>query len=635
MNDALTRLADACGIAHEYHDIWGNHHPTSESTRRDLLAAMHFDLSHDAGVLLDELMAAERAIPALPAEAIAQRCHLPAVLADGGRLWGLSVQLYGLRSRRNWGIGDFTDLALLVDRVAAAGGAFIGLNPLHALFPDAPAHISPYSPSHRAFLNVLYIDVEAVPEFAACENVRCRVASAEFQARLAALRECALVDYVAVARLKLEVLRALFDFHRARAGACLAGFAVWRAQQGEALERFALFAALQAHFRAKNPDCWGWPAWPAEYRDPASPAVEAFAREHAVEIDWHAWLQWLADEQLAAVAQRARERGMAIGLYRDLAVGAHPGGAEVWQWQDVFAIGNGGANTGAPPDELNLLGQDWGLPPLIPHRLRAAGYAPFIEVLRANMRHAGALRIDHVMGLMRLFWVPADTPATEGAYVHYPFDDMLGLVARESLRNECLVIGEDLGTVPDGFRERLRDAGVLSYHPLIFERYPDGNFRLPADMPRQALVAASTHDLPTLAGFWQGLDLEIRTRLMLFPNSEVRERLYTERGWDRGRLLWALEREHLLPDGVGKDPAALPELTPQLIAAIHAYLARSPAMLLAVQPEDVFACREQINVPGTVEDQHPNWQRKLPVPLEDWPENEAFRLNVAMIRSAR
>lgn len=633
MNDVVDHLARACGIADGYYDIWGHYHPTSASTRRDLLAAMHFDLARDPAELLEELRKAGEEFP--PPPATAERCFQPASLADGGRLWGLSVQLYGLRSRRNWGIGDFTDLAWLVEMVASVGGAFVGLNPLHALFPDDPSRISPYSPSHRAFLNVLYIDVEAVPEFAACETIRCRVTSAEFQSRIAALRDRPLVDYPAVARHKLAVLRDLFDFQRGRDAPCLEDFARWRADQGAALERFSLFEALQAHFRARDPGCWGWPAWPAEYHDPDSSAVAAFAQEHAREVDWHAWLQWLADSQLAAVARRARECGMAIGLYRDLAVGAHPGGAEVWQWQDVFAIGNGGAHTGAPPDELNLLGQDWGLPPLIPHRLRQAAYAPFIEVLRANMRHAGALRIDHVMGLMRLFWVPADTPATEGAYVHYPFDTLLGLVARASSDNACMVIGEDLGTVPDGFRERLFQTGVLSYQPLIFARYPDGNFRLPADMPRQALVAASTHDLPTLAGFWEGIDLDTRTRLMLFPNSDTRERLITERGWDRGRLLWALERENLLPAGVSKDPAALPVLTPELIAAIHAYLAKSPAMLLAIQPEDIFACRDQINVPGTLEDQHPNWQRKLPVALEDWPENEAFRLNAAMVLNMR
>ena len=635
MSDPLERLADACGIARGYHDIWGHYHPTSESTRRDLLAAMHFDLQRDPAALLEEFRAAEREIPDLPAERLAPRCFLPEPLSRGARLWGVNVQLYSLRSQRNWGIGDFTDLAHLIDIVADAGGDFIGLNPLHALFPDHPAHISPYSPSHRAFLNVLYLDVEAAPGFRDCEALQCRLASAEFQRRLDELRATPLVDYVAVAACKLAALRMLFDAQRRHGGAHAEAFAAWRKSAGPALERFALFEALQAHFRAANPDCWGWPAWPREFHAPDGPAVAAFAATHAEEIAWHAWLQWLAEIQLAAAAQRARERGMRIGLYRDLAVGAHPGGAEVWQWQAAFAIGNGGAHTGAPPDELNLLGQDWGLPPLIPHRLRANAYAPFCTVLSANMRHAGALRIDHVMGLQRLFWVPADAPATEGAYVQYPFETLLGLVARTSLEHACLVIGEDLGTVPEGFRERLSATGVLSYQPLIFARYPDGNFRLPHDMPRQALVAASTHDLPTLAGFWLGIDLDIRTRLMLFPNHETRARLITERGWDRGRLLWALERENLLPAGVGKDPAALPELTPAVIDALHAYLARSPAMLLAIQPEDVFACREQINVPGTLEDQHPNWQRKLPVTLEAWRDDARFRTLAATLKRER
>lgn len=635
MNETLERLADACGIARGYHDIWGHYHPRSESTRQDLLAAMHFDLNREPAELLQEFLASESHVPAFPAESLAERCHLPTVLAEGGRLWGLSVQLYSLRSQRNWGIGDFTDLTRLIDIVAATGGDFIGLNPLHALFPDAPTLISPYSPSHRGFLNVLYIDVEAAPGFAACEAVQCRVTSAEFRQRLAGLRESSLVDYPAVAALKLETLRMIFEHQRQQGDAGYAAFAAWRQAQGEALERFALFEALQAHFRAQDPTCWGWPAWPAEFHDPAGPAVAAFAGEHGEDIEWHAWLQWVADQQLAAAARHAREHGMAIGLYRDLAVGAHPGGAEVWHWQEVFAIGNGGAHTGAPPDELNLLGQDWGLPPLIPHRLRASGFAPFLEVLNANMRHAGAMRIDHVMGLMRLFWVPSDTPATEGAYVNYPFETLLGLVARASQNNACLVIGEDLGTVPDGFRDRLHAATVLSYHPLIFARYSDGNFRLPRDMPRQALVCASTHDLPTLAGFWQGVDLDVRTQLMLFPNSETRERLITERDWDRGRLLWALEREGLLPAGVSKDPTQLAELTPPLIAALHAYLARSPAMLLAIQPEDIFACREQINVPGTLEDQHPNWQRKLPVALEDWTADERFNLVIGATRQER
>lgn len=635
MRETLETLADACGIAHEYHDIWGGHHPTADSARRDLLAAMHFDLTRDPAALLADWQAEQR--KDVPIFATAPSCFQPAVLQDNGRLWGLSVQLYSLRSRRNWGSGDFTDLAALVDVVATAGGTFIGLNPLHALFPDNPAHISPYSPSHRAFLNVLYIDVEAVPEFAASEAARCRLASADFQAQLAALRATAVVDYVGVAQAKFAILPLLFAQFRQAGGARALAFDDWRAQQGEALERFARYEALQAHFR-KTAGAWGWPAWPQEFHDPAAQAVADFARTHADAVAYSAWLQWIADTQLAAAAAFAQERGMALGLYQDLAVGANAGGAEVWSWQDVFAIGpdgTGGASTGAPPDELNLLGQDWGLPPFVPHRLRAVAYAPFIDILRANMKHAGALRIDHVMGLTRLFWVPPDTPAAEGAYVHYDLDALLGLVARESQNNACLVIGEDLGTVPEGFRERLFEAGVLSYHPLIFERYPDAQFRLPADMPRQALVAASTHDLPTLAGFWRGIDLAVRTQLMLFPSDALRQHLITERDWDRGRLLWALQREGLLPDGVSKDPTSLPELTPAVIAAIHAYLARSPAMLLVVQPEDLFGLTEQINVPGTLEDQHPNWQRKLPLPIEDWDTAEGFQRCVSALAAER
>ncbi|MDQ1346287.1 MAG: 4-alpha-glucanotransferase [Pseudomonadota bacterium] len=633
MTDPLETLAARCGIADAYHDIWGGLHPTSAATREALLAAMHLDPQrlaanppNSAGLL------AEIGPDVPPVAGPAPRCHLPEALASGGRLWGLTVQLYGVRSRRNWGIGDFGDLAALLEFTAAAGGDVVGVNPLHALFPDNPAHISPYSPSHRGFVNVLYIDVEAVPEFSACAAARRRVAGADFQQRLQALRETEFVDYPGVARAKFDILRQLFEFARANAGACLDGFAVWRESQGTELEDFARFGALQSHFRALDANIWGWPAWPDEYRDPASPAVAAFAAEHAIEVDWHAWLQWVADRQLAAVAARARELGMAVGLYRDLAVGANPGGAEVWRRLAVFADG---AHAGAPPDEINLMGQDWGLPPFVPHRLASADFSPFESVLGANMKHAGALRIDHVMGLQRVFWVPADMPASEGAYVHYPFDVLLGIVARASGDHRCLVIGEDLGTVPEGFRERLFDAGVLSYHPLIFERDAEGQFRLPAAFAPQALVAAGTHDLPTLAGFWRGEDIEERIRLMLFPSDELRQRIATERDWDRGRLLWALERENLLPPGVDKDPAALPELSDAVIAAIHAYLARSPSQLMVIQPEDCLGVREQPNLPGTLDHQHPNWQRKLPLPIEDWPGDARFSAVLDAVRGER
>jgi (1->4)-alpha-D-glucan 1-alpha-D-glucosylmutase len=718
MNDALEALADYCGIAGAYHDIWGGCHPTSDEARRALLAAMHLPSDADPAALQASLDAADwrRPLPpvcvtrageairvalvlpataverswrwtvtlesgagsagelvpaalpplgervldgvalvrcelelpaveqtgyhrlllndgsdefAMPLIVVPHRCHQPAAIRDGGRVWGLTVQLYGLRSRRNWGIGDFGDLARLVEFTAAAGGSIVGVNPLHALFPDNPAHISPYSPSQRSFYNVLYLDIEALPEFAACEAARHRVASAEFSARLDTLRTAPLVDYVGVAAAKFEILELLYAHFRQSPGPRNAAFAAWRDAQGKELERLARYEALQGHFRSLDANAWGWPAWPEAYRDPESAAVRAFVAANPDAVAYHAWLQWLADGQLAAVAARAAACGLGVGLYQDLAVGANPGGAETWNWQDVFAVG---AHAGAPPDPLNLLGQDWGLPPFIPERLRDAAYRPFIDILRANMKHAGALRIDHVMGLMRVFWVPAGMHATEGAYVHYPFEDLLGIVALESQRNQCLVIGEDLGTVPEGFRPRLADCGVLSYHPLIFERYPDGNFRLPADVAPQALVAVSTHDLPTLRGFWSGEDLEVCTALNLFPNEDLRQHLFTERGWDRGRLLWALERENLLPAGVGKDPAAMPEIDAATVLAVHAYLARTPSQIMMVQPEDMLDVLEQPNLPGTLEHQHPNWQRRLPLPVEDWSGHPRFAALADVLR---
>ena len=730
--DTRNKLAASCGIASEYHDIFGNHHQTSEQTCQALLAAMHLAADSDPAVLLQQQDAAawqqalppvcvvqsgatarivlnlpkalvdrawcwtielesgsrrtaefipadlpclgeqlladvlltrhELELPAVDVEGyhrlrlclahrdaatvatvadesysmslivVPQRCYQPEAMRDGGRIWGLTAQLYGVRSKRNWGIGDFTDLGQLIELTGSVGGAIVGVNPLHALFPDNPAHISPYSPSQRSFINVLYLDVEAVAEFPACSAAQHRVAGADFQARLRALRAATLVDYVGVAQAKFEILKLLFARFLADAGPRASDFAAWRSAQGDELERHARYEALQAHFRAGDAKLWGWPVWPVAYRDPESPSVTAFAAAHADAVTWYAWLQWLADTQLAAVAARSKALGLAVGIYRDLAVGAHPGGAESWSGKDVFADG---AHAGAPPDEINSIGQDWGLPPFVPQRLRAAAYRPFITMLRANMKHAGALRIDHVKGLMRVFWVPANLPASAGAYVHYPFEDMLGIVALESQRNQCLVIGEDLGTVPDGFRPRLAECGMLSYHPLIFERYPDGNFRLPADVPAQSLVAVSTHDLPTLRGYWQGKDLDWRAALQLFPHEQLRQQLITERDWDRGRLLWALERENLLPAGVSKNPAETAEIDRATVLAVHAYLARTPAQIMVVQPEDIFGVMEQPNLPGTLEHQHPNWQRRLPLALEDWPAERSLEAFAHAIRGER
>jgi len=535
------------------------------------------------------------------------RGHVPEVLDDGERRWGVAVQLYSLRSARNWGIGDFGDLRRLVANAAEAGADFVGLNPLHALYPARPAHSSPYGPSSRAFLNLLYIDVEAVPDYELSARAQRRVAEAAFAERLAELRAAELVDYAGVAALKLPVLRELHAAFRERhllPGSDRArAFREFVAQSGDALATHALFDTLCAHFGGT-----GWREWPTAYRDPVSDAVRAFARGHADEVELHEYLQWIAEEQLAAAHAEACARGMLIGLYRDLAVGVDAGGADAWAGQHLY---RDGATVGAPPDALALHGQDWGLPPLDPEVLRARAYSDFARLLRANMRHCGALRIDHVMALMRLWWVPVGAAADAGAYVAYPFDDLLGIVALESRRNRCLVIGEDLGTVPKRVRAVLPAAGVYSYRVLYFEKEADCAFKPPARYPSLAMATVTTHDLPPLVSWWEGSDLVLRDRLALFPTPEIRRRCYTERSADRRALLRALAAEGLLPHEPDPDSAGYTQMSFELATAIHAWLARGAAALMTVQAEDLLLLREPVNVPGTTT-QHPNWQRRLP-----------------------
>lgn len=549
------------------------------------------------------------------------RCYQPGAIMEENRVWGLSVQLYGVRSSRNWGMGDFTDLRHLVEWAANAGASLVGVNPLHALFPHNPRHASPYSPSSRRFLNVLYLDVEAVPEFAECAEAQQRVAAPEFQAQLRALRAESLVDYAGVAAVKFDVLERLYRYFRERYLATESergrAFRAWRASGGEDMEHFALYHALQEHLHDQDSGLWGWPVWPAPWRDPGSPEVAAFAAGHGERIGYFLYLQWLADTQLDSVGWRSMDLGLGVGLYQDLAVGVDRGGAETWSQGEFYAMD---ARIGSPPDDFNLFGQDWGLPPWIPHRLKDAGYAPFIAMLRANMRSAGALRLDHVMGLMRLYWVPPGMRGDQGAYVAYPFHDLLGILALESQRNRCLVVGEDLGTTPDAVRAAMRELGMLSCRLFYFERGEGGDFLPPASYPEAALVAASTHDLPTLGGFWCGLDLDLRATLGLFTDEAERSRQIVARAEDRARLLVALEREGLLPEGVAVHPVSVPEMSPALARAVHRYLARTPAKIVLVQAEDMLGELEQVNLPGTT-DTHPNWQRKLSLNLEEWAED--------------
>jgi (1->4)-alpha-D-glucan 1-alpha-D-glucosylmutase len=563
------------------------------------------------------------------------RCYRPPAIEGGGRVWGCAAQLYSVRSERNWGIGDFTDLRTLLEQWGAQGAGIVAVNPLHALFPDNPEHASPYSPSSRLFVDVLYLDVEAIDDFRECEEAQQIVRSAAFQAELARLRDLPLVDYKGVAAAKLPLLAKLHASFRARHGEGLTprgdAYLAFRREQSEALDRQGLFDALQEHFRRET-GAWGWPAWPEPYRATDSPQVIAFAREHAERIDFFCWLQWQADLQLAAVGAAGERLRLGVGLYQDLAVSVDRGGAETWSHRDLYVLD---ASVGAPPDELNTAGQNWGLPPLHPERLRAAGFAPFIAMLRANMRHAGALRIDHVMALMRLYWVPPGASAAAGAYVSYPFRELLALIALESERNRCMVIGEALGTVPEEVLRGLDEAGIFAYSVLWFERGEDGGFAPPADYPPDALVSATMHDLPTIAGWWEGRDLTMREQFGVFPSEDVRLKAVLGRAEDRVRLLVALERDKLLPPGATLDPASMPAATPELAQAVHTFLARTPSRLFVAQLEDLLGLNDQVNLPGTTEDRHPNWRRKLPLALERMPQDRRFQALAGMLAAER
>ena len=538
------------------------------------------------------------------------QCWLPEAMTQGQRLWGLAAQLYLLRSASNWGIGDFADLQRLVELSVAKGVDVVGLNPLHALFMDKPEHASPYSPASRLLLNVLNIDVSAVMQGLDCPQAQGLFDAPAFQQRLAAARQAGQVDYTAVAELKMQMLRVLFAAWRNGADAGRQQeLEHFRHSQGQTLERTCLFQALRQHFAEKDQDGADWHDWPAEYRDPDSAAVAEFARSHRDQVDFWIWLQWLADDQLAQAAQAAQ--GMAIGLYRDLAVGADRSGAETWHDQQAIV---GGAQVGAPPDIYNPAGQDWGLPPFHPRMLKQEAYRSFIELLRANMRHAGGLRIDHVMSLQHLYWVPQGHSPQDGAYVSYPMEDMIGILALESQRQQCLVVGEDLGTVPAGFRERIAQANILSYRVLFFEQDADTDAYVPPqDYPTLALAVAGSHDLPTLRGWWEGRDIELKERLHLYPQADEAARQLAQRKQDRAALLAVLREQGLL------DAADAQVTEEEVMLAVHGFLARSAALLAVAQLDDITGEAEQVNVPSTGHDKHPNWRRRLSVTLDDLP----------------
>ncbi|WP_127143107.1 4-alpha-glucanotransferase [Pelagibacterium montanilacus] len=537
------------------------------------------------------------------------QCWLPQEVKDGQ--WGIAVQLYLVRSAGNWGIGDFSDLVALIGLAGGRGCGLLGLNPMHQMFLDDPEAASPYSPATRLYLNPIYIDVEAVPEWALSRAAQDLARSEVFQAKRERCRASALVDYAGVTALKLEALRILFTtFTDDAALERKAAFETFRHDKGESLRRASLFQVLRQRFASSGSDHVDWRAWSEDLQTCGSVALEEYAREHRDEVDFQDWLQFVADEQFALAAEAARRKGMAVGLYRDLAVGCAAAGAETWANPDAFLRRS---LVGAPPDIFNPAGQNWGLPPFDPVELGREGYRSFAELIRANMLHAGGLRIDHVMGLRRLFCIPEGKSPAEGAYVSFPLDDLLGVLALESQRQHCLVVGEDLGTVPSGFRERLSAANVLSYRVLFFEQDFDvGTFFAPDVYPALAFANTGSHDLPTLLAWWRGDDLVLKQSLGAFETEEETRSQHERRARERKNILAAFASEGLVPDG--SNPSLV---TPEAFARYaHRFLGLTGAMLLSTQLDDMTGEIDPVNVPGTASE-HPNWRRKYRLTLEE------------------
>jgi 4-alpha-glucanotransferase len=496
------------------------------------------------------------------------------------RCWLIAVQLYGVRSARNWGMGDFTDLASLIELADQLGADGIGLNPLHALFDDRPGDCSPYSPNSRLFLNALYIDVEKLQEFKP---------DAGIGEALAQLRAGDAVDYVSVAALKWRALRSAFAAFKTNAKpGRQQDFDKFRAERGALLARFACFEALRHKFGKP------WWEWPQEWQQPNEARCAALRQgEDANEIEFVEFVQWTADRQLGAAADLAKQLGMKVGLYLDVAVGVQADGFDAWNEQVAISRHLG---VGAPPDPLNTAGQTWGLAGFNAAGLERESFAPYRDMLRASMRHAGAIRLDHVLGLKRLYLVPQGFTARDGVYVQMPFEALLAVTAQESVANRCVVIGEDLGTVPEGFRDQIADWGVWSYLVMMFERDDAGVFRSIDHYLTNALVTFNTHDLSTYAGWRSFGDLKLKRSLGIDPGESDDARWHALAMLDEVLRHNAIDRNDLY--------------------SIANFLARTKSRLLAVSLEDLLGVVDQPNIPGTI-DEHPNWRRRLPVSLEE------------------
>jgi len=660
---ALDRLATRFGVVETYRDFDGVEHRASPETKRALLAGIGIPVENEAeaaeilaeriaedasrrtprevivpvgaphlirvrGVLDWRLIPedgtgysvngygdSEISLPALPGgihrieaeycgggeeiTVIAAPDCAPSVADATGhnRLWGVTAALYGLRSERNLGLGDFTDLGAAAKAFATHRAAFLGINPVHALGAGDETTISPYSPTSRAFYNTAHIALDAVPEFAVSDEVRRNLDDSA--GKFSALRSAELIDYHAIRSFHAGLLEQLFETFKCYSenSEPRAEFEAFLMARGEPLRLFALYEAISERF---GPD---WRIWPAELLTPDAPGIRSFASEQKDRIQFHCWMQWLADAQLGAAQARAKAAGMSLGLYLDLAVGARPGGAEVWAQRDALAAG---ISLGAPPDAFSPDGQNWALAPFSPEGLRRARYAPFVEILRATMRHAGLIRIDHALSLSRSYWTP-DT-GEQGGYVNYPLDAMLAVVAIEAQRAGTIVVGEDLGLVPADFRDRIAKAGLYGCAVIQFERDLHGGFYDPRLYRQKSLACFGTHDTPTFNGFCFARDIECWARLHRKQPADA-PAVRVERIYALARLLESMDVQG------GPDPTRAPLPTPVSSDLMHRALAGAGSALVAVQLDDVLGAYEQQNLPGTI-DEHPNWRRRATARVE-------------------
>jgi 4-alpha-glucanotransferase len=674
LDDALRYAAERNGIQQDFWDIFGRQHFTEPETNRAILTALGFDCSseealraslaareaaEEARVLPEAMVISENEplrfkgsfdldirteqgethrlrvengiadsalkLPLGYHEARAGDCAMRLIVTPDraqlpapGKHAGLGITLYGLRSRRNWGCGDFRDLGDLAEWAAATLRVdFIALNPLHAIHNRRPYNTSPYLPNSIFYRNFLYLDVEGVRGY---DRIRRLFEDEKTCAGIGELRASTIVEYERVAALKRHALELIFETNPPDAK-CRA----WIAREGDLLRVYAIYCALDEHLHAGNPDLWVWPDWPEQYRDPDSPAVAEFASAHEREILLHGWLQWNVDQQLAQVQSRARSAGMSIGLYHDLALATDRCGSDLWAHRRFFVAGCG---VGSPPDDFSPTGQDWSFPPPDVRRHRADGYRLYTESIRKSMRHGGALRIDHVMRLFRLYWIPQGHDAAHGAYVRDHAEDLVRILALESVRNNAVIVGEDLGTVEPEVRDKLARFGILSYRLLYFERL-DGAFKLPREYPSQALASSTTHDLATITGFWTGADIDARLHAGTIDRAAF-DAQQRDRVRDKQLLLEALLAADLLPAGYETSADRIPALTGELHYAIMGFLAQTPSVLWLVNQEDMTKEPDQQNLPGTTA-QYPNWSRKMRWSIEDLTSLSEARDCAAMV----